>query len=142
MFIYRADGYEFFKNSDQNSSEKSCQLMPSSFYRFKILVCTKNGISHLLPNFSIDNPRTTSIYLDGRVLRPIIKSRPSTVIQVKFSFTNSLTGANFRPFLCMVSLIDILTDPYQKCFQKVSVLNIFIVFKEFHQTQAMVLWYM
>ena len=46
-------------------------------------------------------------YLDGRVLRPIIKPRPSfgyfsTVILVKFGFANSTKGANFRPFLCMV----------------------------------------
>ena len=36
----------------------------------------------------------------------------------------------------MVSLIDLLTNPYQKGFQKISVLNIFKIFKEFHQTQA------
>ena len=28
----------------------------------------------------------------------------STVIYVKFSFANSTAGANFRPFLCMVTL--------------------------------------
>ena len=39
--------------------------------------------------------RTTRIYLDGRVLRPIIKHK-----------------ASFRPFLCMVILIDLLTNPY------------------------------
>ena len=40
-------------------------------------------------------------------------------------------------FLCMVSLIDLLTNPYQKGFQKNSVLNVFIIFEDFHQTQAM-----
>ena len=36
----------------------------------------------------------------------------STVMKVKFSFANSTTDANFRPFLCMVFLIGLLTYPY------------------------------
>ena len=57
------------------------------------------------PNESLVRARTTRIFLDERVIRPISKPRPSfgyfSTEKVKFSFPNSTTGENFRPLFVL-----------------------------------------